>query len=86
MVRTVRTHGFCFSGDLCQIAISITDPVGYTTSYGYNAQWLPETITDTYNTIATTPWYRYATGPTKTTKAASKPTTPTATKSAYQER
>ena len=29
--------------------------VGHTTNYGYNAQWLPETITDTYNTIATTP-------------------------------
>ena len=36
--------------------VSITDPAGYTTSYGYNAQWLPETITDTYNTTATTPW------------------------------
>ncbi|WP_349267262.1 MULTISPECIES: hypothetical protein, partial [unclassified Neisseria] len=27
------------------MAISITDPAGYTTRYGYNAQWLPETIT-----------------------------------------
>ena len=26
--------------------VSITDPAGYTTCYGYNAQWLPETITD----------------------------------------
>ena len=26
--------------------VSITDPAGYTTSYSYNAQWLPETITD----------------------------------------
>lgn len=35
--------------------------VGHTTNYGYNAQWLSETITDTYNTIATPPWHRYTT-------------------------
>ena len=44
-----------FSDDLYQIAINITDPAGYTTSYGYNARWQPETITDTYNTTATNP-------------------------------
>ena len=80
--------GFCFSDDLYQIAspegnvIAITAPAGYKTSYGYNAQWLLETITDTYNTTATTPWHRYATGPTKTAKADNKPITSTATKSA----
>ena len=43
-------------------------------------------VTDTYNTIATTPWHRNATGPTKTEKAANKPTTSTTTKSAYHKR
>ena len=32
------------------------------------------------------PWHRYITGPTKTEKAANKPTTSTATKSASRER
>ncbi|MGN6930389.1 RHS repeat protein, partial [Neisseria sp. P0015.S010] len=26
--------------------LRITDPAGYTPRYGYNAQWLPETMTD----------------------------------------
>ena len=43
-------------------------------------------VTDTYNTTATTPWHRYATGPTKTAKIANKPTTSTATKSASRAR
>ena len=43
-------------------------------------------VTDTYNTTATNLWHRYATGPTKTARAASKPTTSTATKSVSQER
>lgn len=29
--------------------------VGHTTNYGYNAQWLPETITDAYNMTVTNP-------------------------------
>ena len=70
-----------FPDDLYQIAINITDTAGYTTSYGYNARWLPETIIDTYNTTATNPWRRYATRPTKTVKAENEPTTSTATKS-----
>ena len=75
-----------FSDVLYQIAINITDPAGYTTSYGYNARWLPETITDTYNTTATKPWHRYATGPTKTVKADNEPTTSTAAKSVSRAR
>ena len=75
-----------FPDDLYQIAINITDTAGYTTSYGYNARWLSETITDTYNTTATNPWRRYAIGPTKTAKAANKPTTSTAIKSVFHAR
>ena len=40
----------------------------------------------TYIPTATNPWHRYATGPTKTARAANKPTTSTATKSASRER
>ena len=36
--------------------ISIIAPTCYTTRYSYNAQWLPEIVTDTYNTTAMTPW------------------------------
>ena len=61
-----------FSDDLYQIAMNITDPAGYTTSYGYNARWLPETITDTYNTTATNSSYRSAIGQPKTAKIANK--------------
>ena len=43
--------------------------VGHTTNYGYNAQWLPETITDAYNTIATPSWHRYTTTPMPRAKA-----------------
>lgn len=76
-----HAHGCCFLDDLYQIAINITDTAGYTTSYGYNARWLPETITDTYNTTATNPSYRSAIGQPKTVKAGNEPTTSTATKS-----
>ena len=77
---------FYFSDDLYQIAINITDPAGYTTSYGYNARWLPETIIDTYNTTATTPWRKPAIGQPQTAKASNKPTTSTATKSVSRAR
>jgi hypothetical protein len=70
-----------FPDDLYQIAINITDTAGYTTSYGYNARWLSETITDTYNTTATNPSYRSTIGQPKTAKAGNEPTTSTATKS-----
>ena len=43
-------------------------------------------VTDTYNTTATTPWRKSAIGQPKTVKAANKPTTSTATKSASRER
>ena len=42
-------------------------------------------VTDTYNTTATTPWRKSAIGQPKTVKAAKKPTTSTATKSASRE-
>ena len=43
-------------------------------------------VTDTYNTTATTPWRKSAIGQPKAVKAASKPTTSTAPKSASRVR
>ena len=84
--KKTQKKDLIFSDDLYQIAINITDPAGYTTSYGYNARWLPETITDTYNTTATNPSYRSAIRQSKTVKVDNEPTTSTATKSVFRAR
>ena len=38
-IRPVSYTHLLFPDDLYQIAMNITDPAGYTTSYGYNARW-----------------------------------------------